>query len=209
MLSRPAGRRPHLEVRRGAVILVDSSPTEKPVGATCTHKHIRTHWSSRGVAVLTSHAQLPTNGKYAWSTNYSASDPPMRRTADHKQTAHMRCRVPRSRTHQTKEIQRRAILSVVPRPTRSRRLRQRRAPPASRCVCSGRWWSRCSRSSALPTSRSSPTPVPAPALRSTSARRTVEGAHAAQHARLAVINMLHKLIPQLCAQVRPHLSGEE
>ena len=102
MLSRLAGRRPHLEVRRGAVILVDSSPTEKPVGATCTHKHIRTHWSSRGVAVLTSHAQLPTNGKYAWSTNYSASDPPMRRTADHKQTAHMRRRVPRSRTHQTK-----------------------------------------------------------------------------------------------------------
>jgi hypothetical protein len=57
-------------------------------------------------------------------------------------------------------------------------------------ACSGRSWSRCSRSSAAPTSRSPvPTPVPTPTLRSTSAaspsaptHRTVEGTHAAQHA---------------------------
>ena len=52
--------------------------------------------------------------------------------------------------------------------------------------------------------------------RRVSARRAVEGAHAAQHARfgreraqlarlVVPIRMLDKLAPQLCAQVRPHL----
>ena len=50
------------------------------------------------------------------------------------------------------------------------------------------------------------------------ARRAVEGAHAATHARftnarsqptlVVPICMLHKLVPQLRAQVRPHLPGE-
>ena len=50
------------------------------------------------------------------------------------------------------------------------------------------------------------------------ARRAVEGAHAATHARftnarsqptlVVSICMLHKLVPQLRAQVRPHLPGE-
>ena len=50
------------------------------------------------------------------------------------------------------------------------------------------------------------------------ARRAVEGAHAAQHAQcghkraqpaiVVPIHMLHKLVPQPRAQVRPHLLGE-
>ena len=51
------------------------------------------------------------------------------------------------------------------------------------------------------------------------ARRAVEGAHAAQHARcrrkraqpaclVMMIHMLYKFVPQLRAQVRPHLPGE-
>ena len=55
--------------------------------------------------------------------------------------------------------------------------------------------------------------------RRVSARRAVEGAHAAQHARfgreraqlarlVVPIRMLDKLVPQLRAQVRPHLPGE-
>ena len=102
--------------------------------------------------------------------------------------------------------------------------------------CSGRSWSRCSRSSASPTSRSvltlpapapAPAPIPSPSARHSPqidrrrvrARRAVEGAHAAQHARcgreraqparlVVSIRMLHKLVPQLRAQVRPHLPGE-
>ena len=82
-------------------------------------------------------------------------------------------------------------------------------------------WSRCNCLSALPTSRSIFNPVPVPALRSTSvsARRAVEGAHAAHHARfgreraqlarlVVPIRMLDKLAPQLRAQVRPHLPAE-
>ena len=90
-----------------------------------------------------------------------------RRTAP---KAHTRGAVRRARAHPEQVVaQRRAVQPVVPRP---RRRGHRRAPPVARVACSGRSWSRCSRSSAAPTSRSarphSPVPAP-PSLRSTSA----------------------------------------
>ncbi len=95
-------------------------------------------------------------------------------------------------------------------------------------ACSGRSWSRCSRSSAAPTSRSarpplptrpSPSPVPQIDQGPVRARRAVEGAHAAQHARrgreraqparlVVPVRVRHELAPQRRAQVRPHLPGE-
>jgi hypothetical protein len=57
-------------------------------------------------------------------------------------------------------------------------------------ACSGRSWSKCSRSSAAPTPRSAvPTPPSHfPALTDRPAPCAVEGAHAAQHARRAGAN---------------------
>jgi len=85
---------------------------------------------------------------------------PQRRAADRTETALTRRRAPRS------PPQCRAILSVVPRP---RRRAHCCAPPVTRRMQRGLSWSRCSRSRALPTSRSRPTPVLVPALRPSSA----------------------------------------
>ena len=70
-----------------------------------------------------------------------------------------------------------------------------------------------------PAPLSRPSPRPQIDQRRVRARRAVEGVHAAQHARcrrkraqparlVVLIHMLHKFVPQLRAQVRPHLPGE-
>ena len=86
-------------------------------------------------------------------------------------------------------------------------------------ACSGRSWSRCSRST--PRRPRAPRPNPHPQINhcGVRARRAVEGTHTAQHARcgqeraqparlVVPVCMRHELAPQPRAQERPHLPGE-
>ena len=154
-------------------------------------------------------APATTNG--ITRDSQTAAPHPWRRAADRTETSHIvRGAVRLAYTHPKEVVAQR-------RPVRRPITAAIATPHRWHVACSGRsWtWSRCSRSRVVPTSHSRLTPVPAPALRSTSAA----GAHAAQRARcgrkraqparlVVPIRMRHKLVPQPRAQVRPHLPRE-
>ena len=146
--------------------------------------------------------------------------PSASRGGPHRKTIHTPPPAPRSRTPQ-KQIaaQRRAVQPIVPHDRGAAGIAAHRWHGAMQHECSGHSWSRCSRSSAAPTSRPA---VPAPALRSTSAacahgapsraptqRSTPDaGANArSQRAVVVPVRMRHELAPHSHAPRWPHLPG--